>query len=137
MRRTSRRPWTRPRPLQAEQHGHTHVWTPQARENTLDFSSELESLEKNASETAASVKAAAAEDRAQLKQRIDQAQVQVQVNLALKDAQDKTAGAHAGAREHRRAAAGHSRVTHARTRSPESLRGKSVDDGPGETSRQG
>ena len=129
MRRTSRRPWTRP--LQAERCGHTRVWTPQAKETPWTFPSQLESLEKNASETAASVKAAAAEDRAQLKQRIDQAQVQV--NLALKDAQDKTAGA----REHRRAAAGSLTRHSRRTRSPESLRGKSVDDCPGETSHQG
>jgi hypothetical protein len=56
--------------------------------NTLDLSSQLESLEKKASETAASVLGPAADDWVQLKQRIDQAQVQV--NLALKDAQDKT-----------------------------------------------
>lgn len=68
MRRTSRRPWTRP--LQAERNGHTHTRLDAAgKGNTLDLSSQLESLEKKASETAASVKAAAAEDRAQLKQR--------------------------------------------------------------------
>jgi hypothetical protein len=78
-----RRHWTRPRPT--DRYGHTHVWTPPAKEST--FPASLESLEKKASETAASVKAAA-EDRAQLKQRIDHAQVQV--NLAHKDAQDKT-----------------------------------------------
>lgn len=53
----------------------------------MDFPSQLETLEKKASETVAAVRAAAAEDRTQLKQRIDEAQVQV--NLALKDAQDK------------------------------------------------
>jgi hypothetical protein len=62
------------------------------------FSSQLESLEKKASETAASVKAAV-EDRAQLKQRIDHANLQIQVNLALKDAQDKDRGCRRPGRE--------------------------------------
>jgi hypothetical protein len=53
----------------------------------MDFSSQLETLEKKASETAAAGKAAAAADRTQLKQRIEEAQVQV--NMGLKDAQDK------------------------------------------------
>jgi hypothetical protein len=56
MRRTSRRPWTRP--LQAERNGHTHTRLDAAgKGNTLDLSSQLESLEKKASEIAASVKA--------------------------------------------------------------------------------
>ncbi|GAB3053159.1 hypothetical protein GCM10027053_11820 [Intrasporangium mesophilum] len=49
----------------------------------MDFNEQLDKLQQRASDTAASVRAAAAEDRAKLKQRIDQAQVDA--NLALKD----------------------------------------------------
>jgi hypothetical protein len=53
----------------------------------VDFSAQLDNLERRAAETAATVKAAAAEDRAQLKQRIQKAQVDA--NLAVKDAKQK------------------------------------------------
>jgi hypothetical protein len=49
----------------------------------MDFSTKLEHLEKRTSETVSTAKAAAAEDRQKLQQRMDQAQVDM--NLALKD----------------------------------------------------
>ena len=54
----------------------------------MDYTDKLDNLQKKAADIAAAVKAAAAEDRAQLRQRIEQAQVDA--NLALKDARDKT-----------------------------------------------
>jgi hypothetical protein len=51
----------------------------------MDFSTQLENLQKRTSETVSAAEAAAAEDREQLRQRIDQAQAHV--NLAMKDAQ--------------------------------------------------
>ena len=54
----------------------------------MDFSSQLEALKKHVDDTVATVKAAATEDRNQLKGRIDQAQVDA--NLALKDVEQKT-----------------------------------------------
>jgi len=53
----------------------------------MDFSAQLDNLQKRAADTAATVKAAAAEDRAQLKKRIQKAQVDT--NLALKDTKQK------------------------------------------------
>ena len=49
----------------------------------MDFSAQLEKLQQQATETAASIRAASAESRDQLKQRIDQAEVDA--NLALMD----------------------------------------------------
>jgi hypothetical protein len=49
----------------------------------MDFSAQLEKLQQQASETVASTRAASAESRDQLKQRIDQARVDA--NLALMD----------------------------------------------------
>jgi hypothetical protein len=54
MTRISRRPWTRP--LQVERYT-------RAKENTMEFSNQMETLEKKAGETAAAVKAAAAASR--------------------------------------------------------------------------
>jgi hypothetical protein len=49
----------------------------------MDFSAQLEKLQQQANETAASIQSASAESRDQLKQRIDQARVDA--NLALMD----------------------------------------------------
>jgi DNA-binding transcriptional MerR regulator len=49
----------------------------------MDFSAQLEKLQQQASDTTASIRAASAESRDQLKQRIDQARVDA--NLALMD----------------------------------------------------
>jgi hypothetical protein len=51
----------------------------------MDFSAQLESLQERTSQTVATVRAASAESRAQLKQRIDQAQIDA--DLALQDAE--------------------------------------------------
>jgi hypothetical protein len=51
----------------------------------MDFSAKLEKLQQHATDTVASARAAADESHEQLRQRIDQAQVEV--NLALKDTQ--------------------------------------------------
>jgi len=53
----------------------------------MDFSAQLDNLQKRAADAAATARAAAAEDRAQLKQRIQKAQVDA--NLGLKDAKQK------------------------------------------------
>jgi hypothetical protein len=53
----------------------------------MDFSAQLDALKKRVDDTVATVKAAATEDREQLKQRIDQAQVDA--DLALKDVEQK------------------------------------------------
>ena len=53
----------------------------------MDFSEKLESLKAKAAETAATVQAAAAEDRDQLKQRIDQAQDAA--NQTMQDAKQR------------------------------------------------
>ena len=53
----------------------------------MDFSAQLEKLQKQAADTVAAVRAAANESREQLQQRIDQAPVDV--NLAMKDASDR------------------------------------------------
>jgi hypothetical protein len=49
----------------------------------MDFSAQLEKLQQQANDTTASIRAASAESRDQLKQRIDQARVDA--NLALMD----------------------------------------------------
>jgi hypothetical protein len=54
----------------------------------MDFSAQLEKLQERVSEMVASVRTASAETHDQLKQRIDQAQVDA--NLALMDAKQKT-----------------------------------------------
>lgn len=56
----------------------------------MDFSEQMDNLQKKADDTAAAVKAAVAEDRAQLKQWIEQAQVNV--DLAAKEAKQKAEG---------------------------------------------
>ena len=53
----------------------------------MDFSAQLDDLQKRAAEAKASVQAAATESRDKLRQRIDQAQVDA--NLAMKDAQQQ------------------------------------------------
>jgi len=53
----------------------------------MDFSAQLEKLQKQANETVASIRSASAESRDQLKQRIDQARVDA--NLALMDAKQQ------------------------------------------------
>jgi len=53
----------------------------------MNFSAQLEKLQKQTDDTVAAVRAAANESREQLQQRIDQAQVDV--NLAMKDTADK------------------------------------------------
>jgi multidrug efflux pump subunit AcrA (membrane-fusion protein) len=53
----------------------------------MDFSSQLDALQKRVTEAQAEITAAATETRDQLKQRIDQAQVDV--NLGLKDAKQQ------------------------------------------------
>jgi hypothetical protein len=53
----------------------------------MDFSAQLEKLQQRFNETVASIKAASVESRDQLKQRIDQAQVDA--NLAAMDAKQK------------------------------------------------
>jgi hypothetical protein len=53
----------------------------------MDFSAQLDALKKRVDDTVTTVKAAATEDREQLKQRIDQAQVDA--DLALKDVEQK------------------------------------------------
>ena len=67
-----------------------------AREEAMDFSAQLDDLQKRAAEAKASVQAAATESRDKLRQRIDQAQVDA--NLAMKDAQQKAGEAASGAR---------------------------------------
>src|SRR5262245_52953631 len=57
------------------------------KEKPMDFSSKFEELEKRAADGLAAVKGAATETRDQLKQRIEQAQVDL--DLASKDVQDK------------------------------------------------
>ncbi|HEY5184605.1 MAG TPA: hypothetical protein VIM19_06800 [Actinomycetes bacterium] len=57
----------------------------------MDFPAQLDNLQKRASETATTARAATEEDRAQLKQRIDKAQVDM--NLAMKDTQQQSAAA--------------------------------------------
>jgi membrane protein involved in colicin uptake len=53
----------------------------------MDFSAQLEKLQQRINETVASLRTASVESRDQLKQRIDQAQVDA--NLALKDAKQQ------------------------------------------------
>src|SRR5947207_2436229 len=53
----------------------------------MDFSAQLDTLRKRVDDTVATVKAAATENREQLKVRIDKAQVDA--NLALKDVEQK------------------------------------------------
>jgi hypothetical protein len=53
----------------------------------MDFSTKLDHLEKQTNETVSTAKAAAAEDRQKLQQRIDQ--TQVDMNLALKDTKQR------------------------------------------------
>ena len=53
----------------------------------MDFSTKLEHLEKQTNETVSTAKAAAAEDRQKLQQRMEQ--TQVDMNLALKDTQQR------------------------------------------------
>ena len=62
----------------------------------MDFSAQLDDLAKRAVAAKASVQAAATESRDQLRQSIDQAQVDA--NLAMKDAQQKAGEAASGAR---------------------------------------
>ena len=64
-----------------------------ARGEAMDFSAQLDDLQKRAAEAKASVQAAATESRDKLRQRIDQAQADA--NLAMKDAQQQ-AGEAAG-----------------------------------------
>ena len=54
----------------------------------MDFSTQLDALQKRVAEARAEVTAATTETRDQLKQRIDQAQVDV--NLGLKDANQRS-----------------------------------------------
>ena len=53
----------------------------------MDFSAQLDDLQKRAAAAKASVQAAATESRDKLRQRIDQAQADA--NLAMKDAQQQ------------------------------------------------
>jgi hypothetical protein len=57
------------------------------REAPMDFSAQLEKLQQQATEAVASIRAASAESRDQLKQRIDEARVDG--NLALMDAKQR------------------------------------------------
>ncbi|NMI02077.1 hypothetical protein [Pseudonocardia acidicola] len=62
----------------------------------MDFSAQLDALQNNVAEAKAAVETAATESRDQLRQRIDQAQVDV--NLGVKDAEQHADAADAGAR---------------------------------------
>lgn len=57
----------------------------------MDFTAQLDTLKKRVDDTVATVKAAAREDRAQLEQRIQKAEVDA--NLALKDTGQKAGAA--------------------------------------------
>jgi hypothetical protein len=61
----------------------------------MDFSAQLDNLKKRVDDTVATVKAAAKEDRDQLEQRIQKAEVDA--NLALKDTKQKAGAAGAKA----------------------------------------
>ena len=62
----------------------------------MDFSAQLDSLQTNVAEAKAEVQAAATESREQLRQRIDQ--TQVDINLAVKDAEQQVSAAADSAR---------------------------------------
>jgi hypothetical protein len=61
----------------------------------VDFSSQLDELQQHAAQAKSAVQAAATESRDQLRQRIDRAQVDL--NLAVKDAKQQAGKAAAGA----------------------------------------
>src|SRR6266545_3743429 len=63
---------------------------------SMDFSAQLDELQQRAAAAKAAAQAAATESREQLRQRIDQAQVDV--NLAVKDAKQQAGEAAASAR---------------------------------------
>ena len=62
----------------------------------MDFSAQLDALQQHVAEAKSAAQAAASESRDQLRQRIDQAQVDI--NLAVKDAQQQAGEAAASAR---------------------------------------
>src|SRR6266568_316536 len=62
----------------------------------MDFSTQLDALQQHVADTKSAAQAAASESRDQLRQRIDQAQVDM--NLAVKDAKQQAGEAAASAR---------------------------------------
>jgi hypothetical protein len=71
-------------------------WSRRTKEGTWTFSAELDDLQKRAANAEAAAQAAVSESRDQLRQRIDQARVDV--DLAAKDARQQASEAAASAR---------------------------------------